>query len=106
MRVNFKHSIVISFDYGIDTLDPLHQLGDRLTYLLDKSGEGYYDGHEIAMDDSDGSIYIYARNAEKIYKLIEPVLFEVEWMNGATVHLQFGRVEDSAKSIQFILEKI
>ena len=106
MPVNFNHSIIICFDYGIKSLDPLHQLGDRLTYLLDQSGEGFYDGHEIAMDDSDGAIYIYAKNAEKIYKMIEPVLFEVEWMHGAIVRLQFGQGEEDAKSIEFVLEKM
>ncbi|MCB0666778.1 MAG: hypothetical protein KDC80_13180 [Saprospiraceae bacterium] len=106
MRTDFTHTIIVSFNYGIDSLDPLHQLGDRLSYILDQSGDGFYDGHEIAMDDSDGSLFIYANNAENVYKLIEPVLMEVEWMSGASVFLQFGNQRDSAKSIEFILEKI
>ena len=106
MRADFDHLVVISFNYGIDTMEPLHQLGDRLSYLMDQCGEGYYDGHELAMDDTHGSIFIYGKNAEQIYKKVEPVLFELDWMDGATVSLQFGRASDQVKSIDFVLEKI
>lgn len=105
MRADFTHTIIVSFRYGIETLDPLLQLGDRLSYALDQSGEGFYDGHEIAMDDTDGALFIYGNNAEKVYKLIEPILMEVEWMSGANVFLQFGHQEES-KSIEFVLEKV
>jgi hypothetical protein len=106
MQAEFSHSVIISFNYGIDSLDPLHQLGDRLSYVLDRWGEGYYDGHELAMDDSHGSIFLYGRNAEQLYKIIEPELFNIDWMDGALVSLRFGRLDRQAKSIEFTLEKI
>ena len=106
MRADFDHLVVISFNYRIDSLEPLHQLGDRLSFLMDQCGEGYYDGHEQAVNDTHCSMFIYGRNAEYIYKRIEPVLFEVDWMDGATVCLQFGRGSDQVRSIDFVLEKI
>jgi hypothetical protein len=105
MLTDFEHLVIISFNYGIDSLEPLHQLGDRLSYLMDQCGEGFYDGHEL-VDDTHGSIFIYGKNAEYVYKKIEPILFEEEWMDGATICLQFGRGTDQVKSIEFVLEKI
>ncbi|NND32047.1 MAG: hypothetical protein HKN76_05600 [Saprospiraceae bacterium] len=104
-KVNFEQSVIISFNYGNDSLDPLHRLGDRLSYLLDQSDAGYYDGHELALDNADGAIFLYGRNAETVYKLIEPELDKVDWMHGAEVTLTFGS-NQNAKRIEFTLEKI
>ena len=104
-KVNFEQSVIITFNYGIDSLDPLHQLGDRLSYLLDQGNDGYYDGHELALDNSDGAIFLYGNNAETLYKLIEPMLDEVDWMHGAEVILTFGS-NQNAKKIEFTLERI
>ncbi len=107
MNPKFTHSIIIEFLYGIDSLDPLHQLEDKLAYALDRSDIGYHDGHEIAMDDSHGRLFLYGTNAEQVYKLIEPILFEVDWMDGAQVFLRFGDWRDkSAKEIEFVLERV
>ncbi|MCB0686281.1 MAG: hypothetical protein KDC53_07145 [Saprospiraceae bacterium] len=107
MEAHFKHLITISFNYDFELLEPLHQLGDRLTYILDQSGIGFYEGHEMSKDaDGEGQIYILASNAEKVYKLIEPVLFKVDWMNGAMVQLQFKKHSGLTKSIEFMLEKV
>lgn len=106
MNPKFTHSIIIEFQYGIDSLDPLHGLGDKMAYALDQSDLGYYDGHEIAMDDSDGRYFLYGINAEQMYKVIEPLLFEVDWMEGAEVALFFGNEDyDQVKKIEFVLER-
>ncbi len=106
MDPKFTHSIIIAFRYGLDSMTPMHQLGDRMAYVVDHTDLGYYDGHELAVDDSHGSFYLYGINAEEIYKLIEPLLFEVDWMQGAHVTLRFGnRNEDNVKKIEFVLER-
>ncbi len=107
LNPNFTHSVLIGFSYGIPSLEPLHELEDQLRLALDESGIGYHDGHEVAMDDSHGTLFLYGTNAEEVYKLIEPILFEVDWMNGAEVSLRFGDSSDkSAKEIAFVLERV
>jgi len=104
LNPKYTHSVLIEFKYGNPSLEPLHELEDRLRLALDMSGIGYHDGHEIALDDTHGRLFLYGTNAEAVYKLIEPILFEVEWMNGAEVFLRFG--DKSAKEIDFVLEKV
>ena len=106
MDPKFTHSIIIEFQYGFDSLDPLHRLGDKMAYALDQSDLGYYDGHEVAMDDSHGRYFLHGINAEQMYKEIEPFLFQVDWLQGAEVSLRFGQEDnDKVKKIEFILER-
>ncbi len=104
---DFNQFVLIEFRYGIDSLDPLHALEDKLHLALDHTGIGYHDGHEIAKDDSHGRLFLYGTNAEAVYKLIEPILFTVDWMDGAEVFLRFGDTSDKeAKEIDFVLQRV
>ncbi len=104
---DFNQLVLIEFKYGINSLDPLHDLEEKLRLVLDQTDIGYHDGHEIAMDDSHGRLFLYGYNAEEVYKLIEPILFTVDWMDGAEVYLRFGEVDDpSSKEIEFKLERV
>jgi hypothetical protein len=49
-----EHAVIVYFDYGIEGLEPIHQLGDKLEKVISDNNVGEYDGHEIAMDYSDG----------------------------------------------------
>jgi hypothetical protein len=64
------HSVIIHFFYGMDTLDPLHELEDKMSVALELSGIGLCDGHEIAMDDTDGFYFLYGDNAETVFKTV------------------------------------
>jgi len=100
-----RQSIVIHFYYGISSLDPLHALESKLRIALHNTGLGEHDGHEIAMDDSDGFLYLYGENAEALFKFIRPILLTVPFMRGAEVNLRFGSTDDpSVSDIDFILE--
>ena len=104
---DFNQLVLIEFQYGMQSLVPLHTLEDKLHLALDQTDIGYHDGHEIAMDDSHGRLFLYGSNAEQVYKLIEPILFAVDWMDGAKVYLRFGDADDDkAKEIEFTLEKV
>ncbi|MEA3447322.1 MAG: hypothetical protein U9Q98_02580 [Bacteroidota bacterium] len=67
---------------------------------------GYYDGHELAMDNSDGFLYMYGRNAETLFKAVLPALKAHPLMQGATTHLEFGDIEDNPKSIDIKLDNL
>ena len=98
-----EHSVIIKFDYGMDSLEPLHDLEDKLESIIDDAGVGELDGHEIAMDGSDGFLFMYGPNAEILFKTIKPVLDETSFIKGGIATLRFGPPEDGVHEIDIEL---
>lgn len=94
-----KHAVIIHFLYGMDGLEPLHRLEKEINILIDPEGVGEYDGHEIALDYSDGFLYMYGPNAEALFKTVRPLLEQIEFMKGATAKIRFGPPENGVKEI-------
>jgi hypothetical protein len=95
-----EHAVIIRFDYGIEGLGPLHTLEDKLEEVITENNAGEYDGHEIAMDYSDGFLYMYGPNAEILFNAVKPVLTETEFMKGAKAKLRFGPPEEGVKEVE------
>jgi hypothetical protein len=53
------HAVIAHFDYLSDSLEPLHAIEDELEAAIASSSVGEFDGNEIAVDLSDGSLYMY-----------------------------------------------
>lgn len=94
-----NQSVIIYFDYGLEEMDEIYELGDKLRHILEENKLGEYDGHEVAMDNSDGSLYLYGPNAESLYKAIKPTLEKVDFLNGAKAILRFGSLGAEAPEI-------
>lgn len=62
-----QQGVIIEFNYGIEDDEPIYELSAELRTIVDESGLGEYDGHEIAMNTSDGSFYMYGPDAKKLY---------------------------------------
>jgi len=97
------HAVIIHFHHGIDELEAVHALENQLDTLLEESRVGRVDGHEVAMDDSDGFLYLYGPNAETLFKTVLPVLQRSSLMTGATAYLRFGPPEDESPNIELQL---
>ena len=95
-----EHAVIIHFDYCFEGLDALYELEEILEQLILENDVGEYDGHEIATDYSDGILYMYGSNAERLFKTIEPTLKGTEFMKGAIVRLRFGPPEHGVKEIE------
>lgn len=78
------------FTYHKDTLDPLHGLEKELEKVIEEKAVGEYDGHEIALDMSDGFLYMYGPNAEKLFKEVKPILEITDFTKGTLATLRFG----------------
>jgi hypothetical protein len=98
------HAVIVHFTYGIDELDPLHDLENKLAKVITENEVGEYDGHEIAIDGSDGFLYMYGYNAETLFKTVKPTLKATEFMKGATATLRFGPPEDGVMTIEVEIE--
>ena len=53
-------------------------------------GAGEFDGDEFAADLSDGSIYMYGADADRLLGVVRPVLESAPFMAGAVVHVRYG----------------
>jgi hypothetical protein len=89
-----RASVIIRFTYGLADLEPLFRMDEELDRVVHASGIGEYDGHEIAVDLSDGSLYFYGPDAAKIRELIAPTLAVYPFMTGAEVTM--GRLPSPA----------
>ncbi|MBP8115078.1 MAG: hypothetical protein KAY50_06965 [Chitinophagaceae bacterium] len=94
-----EHAVIIHFTYGIQGLDLLNQLEEKLENVIATNKLGEYDGHEIAVDYSDGFLYMYGPNAEILFKGIQSTLNSFDFMKGASVKLRFGPPEDGVKEL-------
>lgn len=99
-KIGREHSVIIYFNYGLEDDKPFYELSERLCTIIEENRLGIYDGHEIAMDNTDGSYYIYGPNAEEIFKAIKPTLESAYFMKGATAILTFGPSEDNSPQLE------
>lgn len=99
-----EHAVIIHFNYGLEELDQLYSLEKKLRIIISKNNLGEYDGHEIAIDNSDGSLYMYGANAETLFNAIKPTLESIEFMKGAEANLRFGPPATGVKEIEIKIE--
>ncbi len=94
-----KDAVIISFDKSFNGLDEIHELGTKLYNI--PSYIGRYDGHEVAIDDSHGTLFAYGNNAEKLFKEMEPILKEYEFLREASVYLRFEKKDYTYSELDF-----
>ena len=99
-----ENSLIISFNYGRSSLGPLFDLEEQVRAVIEKRQLGEYDGHIIAVDSSDGALFMYGDDPERIYKAIEPILLKSSFMRGAEVSMQIERA-DQKRNRLFTLKK-
>lgn len=93
-----EHAVIIQFfdfvRFWNETsrdLSPLFTLEDELEAALKKSDAGVLDGHEIAVDGSDGYIYLYGPDADALYAAVELLLRASAVTQGGNATLRYGR---------------
>ena len=94
-----EHAVIIYFNNGIKGMDEIYELSDELRTIIEKNNLGEFDGHEVAIDNSDGSLYMYGPNAELLFKGIKSTLEKTRFLNGAEAVLRFGPPEEGVKEI-------
>jgi hypothetical protein len=98
-----QHSVVVQFYDFADkfwteesrSLDPLFALEDELNAVLEGTDVGELDGHEIAVDGSDGFLFLYGPDADALFALIEPILRKSAVMAGADATLRYGEPDEA-----------
>lgn len=93
-----EHALIVTFAYGGSTdLDPLFALERQLESVISTARVGEYDGNEVAVDGSDGTLYMYGPDADKLFAAVRPALEACSFMKGAVVKLRYGPPADDVR---------
>jgi hypothetical protein len=92
-----EHAVIVKFEYGSTNLDALFELEDQLESTLEGADVGEYDGHEIAVDGSDGLLYMYGPDADALFKAVQPTLLASTSIKNAVATLRYGPPEDGVR---------
>jgi hypothetical protein len=99
-----EHAVLINFWYGKESDEEFYDMTLALHKFMEDNQIGRYDGHEINVDNTDGTLFFYGKNAEKLYKYILPELLKYDFLIGANVYLRFGGIKNGTLDIEFKLE--
>jgi hypothetical protein len=95
-----EHAVIVNFAYiGSTDLDPLFALESQLEAAINTAKVGEYDGNEVAVDGSDGTLYMYGPDADKRFAVVRPVLDACGFMKGASARLRYGPPADGVREI-------
>lgn len=99
-----EHAVIIDFKYGKGDMDELFAVENLLEAAISEANAGEYDGNEIAVDGSDGTLYMYGPDADRLFDVIEPILREIPFMKGARVQKRYGPPEEDTPVAEFTIE--
>jgi hypothetical protein len=85
-----EHAVVVHFQYGARDLQRLFALEKKLEAAIVSAGVGEFDGNDVAADGSDGYLYMYGPNADRLFETIKPILEATQFMRGAKIKLRYG----------------
>jgi hypothetical protein len=68
-----------------------------LEAAITTAGVGELDGNEIAVDLSDGSLYMYGPDADALFAVVRPLLAGADCLRGTRVRLRYGPPEDGVR---------
>lgn len=89
-----EHAVIVSFSYAADDMEPLFDVEQQLEAAIADAGVGEFDGNDMAVDLSDGSLYMYGPDAQALFEVVRPVLARAAFLRNVRVTLRFGPPED------------
>lgn len=100
----YGDEVIVSFG-AFAGLEEIHQV-DALMFKNIPEDVGRYDGHEVNMDDTDGRLFAYGRNAEELFKLMQPMLRQFDFLQKAMVYLRFNKKDGSFTELEFNISQV
>jgi hypothetical protein len=94
-----QQAVIVHFEYGMPDWNPFLQFEKVLEFKINTSGAGDYDGNELAADGSDGILYMYGPDADKLFAAAKPVLLSTTLLKNVTVTLRYGDVKDKSARV-------
>jgi hypothetical protein len=91
-----EEAVIVHFDYGQKDWSRFFEFEKALEEAISQAGVGEYDGNELAVDGSDGSMYMYGPDADKLFAVVNPRLLAASFLKKIVVTLRYGAATDPA----------
>ena len=85
-----EQAVHVQFDHTQEDWSQFWIFEKQLEKAVDDSGLGEYDGNELALDCSNGTLFLYGPDADKLLAVVRPILQAATFMKNAVVTLRYG----------------
>lgn len=100
---NPEQAVIVYFKYGSTDLERLFNLEQQLESAISDADVGEFDGNEIAANGSDGYLYMYGPDANRLFEVVKPILEATTFTRGASVKLRYGPPEEGVSEVEKII---
>jgi hypothetical protein len=94
-----EHAVIVSFEYQSTDLEPLFELEEQLEEQIEAADVGEYDGNEVAVDGSDGRLYMYGPDADALFQAVKGTLASAACIKNPVALLRYGPPEDAVREV-------
>jgi hypothetical protein len=98
-----EQAVIVHFTYGSTDLSRLFELERKLESAIEEAKVGEYDGNDVAVDGSNGYLYMYGANADALFEIVRPILEATEFMKGAKALLRYGPPADGIREVELVI---
>ena len=88
-----EQAVIVHFVYGNSDWNPFFRFEEKLEIAVNSSGLGDYDGNELANDGSDGILYMYGPEADRLFTFVRPFLERNALLKSVEVTLRYGAAD-------------
>lgn len=99
-----EHAVIVRFDYGTTDLSALFELEDQLEEAIADAQVGEYDGNEMAVDGSDGFLYMYGPDADALFATVKETLAKSASIRNVHATLRYGPAADDTRRVEVCVE--
>ena len=103
-KISGNRDVVIICFSLIDRVD-FHRV-EALLFDAIPEDIGNYEGHQIHVDGTGGRLFAYGRNAEILFKLMQPTLRQFDFLQQARACLRFNKNDSTYSEIEFGLNEV
>jgi len=89
-----EQAVIVHFDYGHSDWSAFFTFEEHMEAVVTKANVGEYDGNELATDGSDGYLYFYGPDADKLFAVVKSQLLSAAFLKNIRVTLRYGSVDD------------
>lgn len=94
-----EQAVIVHFQYGSTDLSEVFAIEEELEAKISSAQAGEYDGNEMAADGTDGYLYMYGPDADKLFQTVKSVLESRPFLQGATVTRRYGPPEGDVPEV-------